>query len=105
MDKESAVIRPVQRKINEKLVLLPLQFRETPLSDWCGRNNAGSYEHRFKASSQKRSALFSLTENLATHVTINTNLLGKSEEMKTSIYFSKRFFCLVKTSLLEFSNL
>lgn len=78
MDPNSALIGLVNKMIQEKLKYLPTEFSQTPLSDWCGRNYGGSYEHRFKASSQKRSALFSLMENLATHVTINTNLLGKA---------------------------
>lgn len=78
MDPNSDLISLVSKMIKDKLNYLPEEFSEVPLSSWCGRNYGGSYEHRFKASSQKRPALFSLTENLATHVTINTNLLGRS---------------------------
>ncbi|CAF4950636.1 unnamed protein product [Pieris macdunnoughi] len=75
---DSVLIGLVKRMIHDKLETLPRAFRDCPIEDWCGRNYGGSYVHRFKASSQKRSALFSLTTNLATHVTINTNQLGKA---------------------------
>ncbi|UHK03222.1 MAG: RNA-dependent RNA polymerase [Hangzhou zicrona caerulea xinmovirus 1] len=77
MDNTSNLITLVRNMIQNKIAYLPTEFQTTPIEDWCGRNYGGSYEHRFKASSQKRSALYSLSENLATHVTINTNLLGQ----------------------------
>lgn len=78
MDPTSNLIPLIARLIDQKLLLLPPVFRERPLEDWCGRNYGGSYEHRFKASSQKRSALYSLSTNLATHMSINTNQLGRA---------------------------
>lgn len=78
MDKDSPLIGLVRRMISDKLKTLPEVFRDTPLEDWCGKNYGGSYEHRFKASSRKRSALFALTTNLATHLSINTNQMGNA---------------------------
>lgn len=78
MDPNSSLIQLVRKMIDDKIATLPQVFRQTPLEDWCGKNYGGSYEHRFKASSQKRSALFALTTNLATHVTLNTNQLGRA---------------------------
>lgn len=78
MDGTSNVITLLNKMIENKLTCLPEEFRTTPLEDWCGKNYGGSYEHRFKASSQKRSALYSLITNIATHININTNQLGKA---------------------------
>ncbi|CAH1398651.1 unnamed protein product [Nezara viridula] len=78
MDSTSNLITLISSMIDDKIRYLPPEFQSTPLDDWCGKNYGGSYEHRFKASSQKRSALYSLSENLATHVTINTNLMGQA---------------------------
>lgn len=78
MDKVSPLLGLIRRMIDDKLRTLPTIFQETPLEDWCGKNYGGSYEHRFKASSQKRSALFALTTNLATHINMNTNQLGNA---------------------------
>ncbi|CAF4950619.1 unnamed protein product [Pieris macdunnoughi] len=58
MDPDSVLIGLVKRMIHDKLETLPRAFRDCPIEDWCGRNYGGSNVHRFKASSQKRSALF-----------------------------------------------
>ncbi|XP_045539875.1 uncharacterized protein LOC123722369 [Papilio machaon] len=105
MDPTSPLIRLVNKMIQDKLKYLPPEFNQTPLSDWCGRNYGGSYEHRFKASSQKRSALFSLMENLATHVTINTNLLGKALRGNEDYnLFFQEIFLYIQNYVIERAN-
>ncbi|UHK03305.1 MAG: RNA-dependent RNA polymerase [Guiyang xinmovirus 1] len=74
----SSILKLIEEMIREKIKLLPEIFQQVPLEDWCGKNYGGSYEHRFHASSQKRSALYSLNNNITTHININTNQLGKA---------------------------
>ncbi|XP_047998793.1 uncharacterized protein LOC125236136 [Leguminivora glycinivorella] len=78
MNPQSNLIDLIKQMIANKLAGLPEIFSTEPISRWCGINYGGSYEHRFRASSQKRSALYALSTTLATHISINTNQLGQA---------------------------
>lgn len=103
---DTNILKLIERLIDEKLMCLPQIFREVPLEDWCGKNYGGSYEHRFRAASQKRSALYSLKNTSATHINMNTNLMGQMlrGDEDYNIFFQE-VFLFIQNYITELASL